>query len=303
MDMQLIPESSPEKSTNVRTKKGPPPALVALKAGLGVLGSVAPSGAAVLAEHLFLTPKRHPRPASEHEVLGTARHLLVPSDDGPLASWEWGDNGPRVLLVHGWEGRGAQLGALAAPLVDRGYRAVTFDAPAHGDSPGNIASLVHFARAIRAVAKAYGPLEAIISHSMGGPSTAWALTSGPLAKRVVMICPPIDVSDFTRQLSKALALGDDVRAAVEARLARRLGVTVSELHVAKVAGGMTAPLLLVHDEDDREVGIGCSERIAQSWPGAEMIRTRGLGHRRILKDPAVIEAAVRFIDGPRAKAA
>jgi pimeloyl-ACP methyl ester carboxylesterase len=300
MDMQLIPEPSLEKSTNVRAVKSPPPALVALKAGLGVLSTVAPSGAAAVAEHLFLTPKRHPRPAAEHEVLVSARHLLVPSDDGPLASWEWGDEGPRVLLVHGWEGRGAQLGALAAPLVERGYRVVTFDAPAHGDSPGSIASIVHFARAIRAVARAYGSLEAIVSHSMGGPSTAWALTEGPLAKRVVMICPPIDVRDFTRQLSHALALGEPVRAAVEARLARRLGVAPEDLHVAKLARRMTTPLLLVHDEDDREVRIGCSERIAASWPGAELVRTRGLGHRRILKDPAVIETAIRFIAAGRA---
>jgi pimeloyl-ACP methyl ester carboxylesterase len=251
--------------------------------------------AATAADLRLTAVKRHRRPAAEQAALVGARHLLVPSEDGPLASWEWGREGPRVLLVHGWEGRGAQLGALAAPLVSRGYRVVTFDAPAHGDSPGRTASIVHFARAIRAVAKAYGPLEAIISHSMGGASTAWALTSGPLANRVVMICPPIDVRDFTRQLSEALSLGETVRARVEARLARRLGVAPEQLHVETLAARMTTPLLLVHDEDDREVHIRCSERIAASWPGAELIRTRGLGHRRILKDPAVIAAAVRFV--------
>jgi pimeloyl-ACP methyl ester carboxylesterase len=300
MDMELIADPPPQKSTNVRpekpaTKAKVPPQLAALRAGLGVLGALAPSGAAAIAEHLFLTPKRHPRPASELEVLATGRHLLVPSPDGPLASWEWGHEGPRVLLVHGWEGRGAQLGSLVAPLAAQGFRVITFDAPAHGNSPGSEASIVHFARAIHAVSVAYGPLEAIITHSMGGASTAWAFKERPLAKRLVMICPPIDVRDFTRQLSATLSLNDNVREAVEARLARRLGVNVAELHVETLAKTMQTPLLLIHDEGDREVPIRCSERIAASWPGAELVRTQGLGHRRILKDPSVLDRAVSFV--------
>lgn len=296
MDMERIADPSPQKSTNVRPKKAKVPAqLVALRAGLGVLGTLAPSGAAAIAEHLFLTPKRYPRPASELEVLATARHLLVPSPDGPLASWEWGHEGPRVLLVHGWEGRGAQLGALVSPLTSMGFRVITFDAPGHGNTPGNEASIVHFARAIQAVATAYGPLEAMITHSMGGASTVWAFKDRPLAKRLVMICPPIDVRDFTRQLAKTLSLSDTVREGVEARLTRRLGVAPADLRVEALAPKMQTPLLLIHDEGDREVSIACSEAIAARWPGAALIRTQGLGHRRILKDPAVLDAASRFI--------
>lgn len=296
MEMHLIPEPGPEKSTNVRPRNhATPPALVALRTGLGVLGAVAPWGAAAIAEHLFVTPKRRPRPAAELELLASARHLLVPSDDGPLASWEWGSAGPRVLLVHGWEGRGTQLGALIEPLLDRGYRVVAFDAPAHGSSPGAVSSLVHFARAIASVAKAYGPIEAIVTHSMGGASTAWAFRHGPFARRLVMIAPPVDVRDFTRQLSTTLALSAHVRVQVERRLARRLGVAPEELHVARVAPRMTTPLLVVHDVDDREVPVACGELVAQSWPGATLVRTKGLGHQRILRDPQVVAELVRFV--------
>jgi len=37
-------------------------------------------------------------------------------------------------MVHGWNGRGAQLGAFAPELVRVGFRVVTFDTPAHGRS-------------------------------------------------------------------------------------------------------------------------------------------------------------------------
>ncbi len=300
MDMHLIPESLTEKSTNVRPKKRAlPPAMVALRTGLGLLGAVSTEGAALVAEHLFLTPKRHQRPAAEFDVLGRARQLLVPNPEGEghLASWEWGTEGPRVLLVHGWEGRGAQLGPMVEPLLARGFRVVTFDAPAHGSSPGKTSSLVHFAEAIERVARAYAPIEAIITHSMGGAAMTWAFRAGPLAKRVVMIAPPIDVRDFTRQLTTALSLSEEVRESVHRRLERRLGVAPEELQVKRLAPRMTTPLLVIHDENDHDVPIACGEAVAASWPGATLVRTRGLGHRRILRDDAVIAGAVRFVSG------
>ena len=305
MDMALIPESSANKSTTVRTKnRAQPFSQRALKVGLNVLSAVSASGAAAVAERFFVTPKRYPRPAVELEALQSARHLLVPANRDqssllaePLAAWEWGHEGPRVLLVHGWEGRGAQLAPFVEPLLAKGFRVVTFDAPGHGNSAGEVSSLVHFAQAIEAVVQAYGPFEAIITHSMGGAATAWALRNGPLAKRLVMLCPPIAVQDFTRQLTQALSLSDSVRTNVERRLARRFGVAPEALHVAKVAPNMRTPLLLVHDQDDREVPIACGEAIAESWPGATLVRTQGLGHRRILRDPKVIAQAVRFVAG------
>ena len=87
---------SENKSTNVRAKRDRdalPLGLRALREGLGVLSRVTPDGAARVAERVFLSPRRFTRPAVEHELLARARHVLVPSDDGPIATWEWGDAG------------------------------------------------------------------------------------------------------------------------------------------------------------------------------------------------------------------
>jgi hypothetical protein len=37
------------------------------------------------------------------------------------------------------------------------------------------------------------------------------------------------------------------------------------------------------------------EALARAWHGAQFLRTHGLGHRRVLRDPDVITQAVRFI--------
>jgi pimeloyl-ACP methyl ester carboxylesterase len=220
---------------------------------------------------------------------------LVPGPDGSLATWEWGDQGPRVLLVHGWQGRGAQLGSFVDPLLSRGFRVVTFDAPAHGASPGTRSSLVHFARAIESVAAATGPLHAAVAHSMGSPSLTWAFRNGALAQRVVFIAPPVDVDDFTRHMASLLNLGPDVVRATQRRLERRLGASTAELHMQRLAPRMRVPLLVFHDEDDRDVPLRCGELVANAWPGAELVRTQGLGHHRILRDRAVLERAVEFL--------
>lgn len=286
-----------EKSTTVRFEKRAPLALRAVRGGMNVLARVSPEGASYVAERMFLTPKRNPRPVAEREILVTGRRTTFASDDGPLAAWIWGsdDAAPRVLLVHGWEGRGGQLGALVAPLMARGYRVVTFDAPGHGDSPGGRSSLFQFATSIERAVAAFGPFHAIVTHSMGGASTLWASRHAPLAERLVMIAPPIDLRDFTRALSRTLGLPEDVRGRVHRRLGVRFGVPIEEVRAEKLAGAMRGALLVVHDEDDRDVPIACGEAIARAWPGATLVRTHGLGHRRILRDADAIQSVVGFV--------
>jgi hypothetical protein len=55
-------------------------------------------------------------------------------------------------------------------------------------------------------------------------------------------------------------------------------------------------LLVVHDLLDREVPHEASMRLVQSWSGAQLLSTAGLGHRRVLADAAVGGAVARFVD-------
>jgi len=284
-----------EKSPTVRADKPTPLTLRVIQNGMQILSRVAPASAAIVGERMFLTPRRHSRPAAEAELLATARRVPLRVGHRDLAAWEWGTGeGPRVLLVHGWEGRGAQLARLAAPLTRAGFRVVTFDAPAHGDSPGRRASIFHFAAAVERAAEVFGPLQAIITHSMGGAATLWASRNGPLAKRLVMVAPPVDLRDFTRIFSRTVGITEPVRARVHQRLEARFGVSIESVRAEKVASTMRGPLLVVHDANDREVPVACGEAIVRAWPGAELVRTEGLGHQRILRDAATLDTIVGF---------
>ena len=172
------------------------------------------------AERLFTTPRRHPRPDREKAVLATGRPFTVDvqlrsprwnNARTKVAAWRWGF-GPTVLLVHGWEGRGSQLGAFVEPLVAAGLSVVTFDAPAHGDSPGHRLYLTDLADAVLDVAAATGPIHATISHSFGSAAVLLAYPRGGFdAARNIMIAPNVIIEDAVTRFTRAVAIPDSPR--------------------------------------------------------------------------------------------
>ena len=48
------------------------------------------------------------------------------------------------------------------------------------------------------------------------------------------------------------------------------------------------PTLVVHDRGDRQTPYADAVRLVASLPDARLVTTDGLGHRRILKDAAVV---------------
>jgi pimeloyl-ACP methyl ester carboxylesterase len=60
---------------------------------------------------------------------------------------------------------------------------------------------------------------------------------------------------------------------------------------------MDVPLLVVHDEGDREVPYSEGRRLAECWPDARLMTTNGLGHHRMLRDSEVVTATVEFVAG------
>ena len=62
---------------------------------------------------------------------------------------------------------------------------------------------------------------------------------------------------------------------------------------------LSVPMLIAHDAQDRTVSINDSEQQAWMYDNVDLLVTHGLGHRRILSDPAVIDAAINHIQAHR----
>jgi serine aminopeptidase S33 family len=284
-----VPRKASKNSTNVRTR------IAALRpAVFGALERTAPGAAGWWADRMFFTPPRPALAPRLEALLASATRFDVPWAAGALPAWRWGD-GPRVLLVHGWGSRAGHLAAFVDPLVQAGFAPVAFDGPAHGLSPGRRTNVPEMARALAAVAKATGPVHAVVAHSVGAAVTALALREGLGAGRAVFLAPAGDPEGFTRTFAARLGLGPASLRAMRRRAERRIGVPFAAINVLALARGQRAPLLVVHDRDDEEVACLDGLALAEAWAGAEVLVTRGLGHRRVLKDGAVVARALAFV--------
>lgn len=259
------------------------------------------------AARLFTMPRRHRRPEREQSILDRGSRFTVPilrraphwgGEMIDVAAWRWGE-GPTVLLVHGWEGRGAQLGAFVEPLVEAGMSVVAFDAPGHGDSPGHRLFLSDMADCVGQLGEhvegSWGRVHAVIAHSFGSAATMLAHQRyGFDAPRNVFLAPAAMASRAVGGFAELLALEEADKQALADRLTVESGVTFEELDVAALVGGRDAGLLIIHDEEDREVSYEQARILSSSWPSAQLVSTLGLGHRRILRDPAVVAEAVTY---------
>jgi pimeloyl-ACP methyl ester carboxylesterase len=267
--------------------------LATLRAFSALLSIVAPRVAGALAVRLFGTPQRHHRPAWEREILERGSRLRLGSN---LAARSWGaTRAPIVLLVHGWEGRGTQLGAFVDAFVDAGFRVIALDLPAHGDSIGTRTDLVECTEALRKVARDLGPVTGIVAHSFGGAVTTLAIERGLDVKSVVLISSPSSVDDVVARFGRMLGLGARAMRAFRRGLEKRTGVKLADVEIYERAATLEVPALIVHDHRDRDVPFTDGERLAARWPNAALMATSGLGHRRILRDADVIRRAVEFV--------
>lgn len=272
------------------------------------LGEVAPGLLSAMAERLFTTPKRIPAPPRERAHIAAAEHRTVSTSVGRLAVSRWvaaelpweAPAHETVVLLHGWQGRGSQLCAFVDPLLQAGLDVVAIDGPGHGRSSGERADVGTFSMALREVVAALADdghaVRAVIGHSMGAGATALAVADGLDVQAAVLIAPPRSVATVTDDFATALGLSAKTEQALRKRLRRRFHPYLwDRVAIDDRVAAARARALVIHDVEDIEVPFARGRAVAEAWPGARLLPTQGLGHRRILRDASVIDATVEFI--------
>jgi hypothetical protein len=260
------------------------------------LSAVAPGLAAMTAEQLFVTVFRHKRPKREEAWAEGAERISIPSPHGDLAAWVWGDGPKTVLLVHGWAGRGLQLGAFVEPLVNAGYRVVAYDGPAHGESPGRRTNIFNLTEGLMAVADAVGPVSGVIAHSLGTTAVLLAASRfGFQPGRFVAVSPMANTRTMTGHYSWMTGFSPTVVEEMRARLERSIGFSWNEIEPLNLASIFETETLVIHDHDDLELPASEGEAVASRIPMAGTFFTKGLGHRRILRSRTVVAAATEYL--------
>jgi len=247
--------------------------------------------------HIFFSPVRYPVPEKEQKALTFASEFTVSAAGQRIQGYMWGDGERYVLLVHGWAGRATQFRRFVKPLLAAGYRVVGFDGPAHGRSSGKRTDIREFHEVLIQVYQKFGKPAGIIAHSFGGSAVLYAATQGLPVDRLINISSPTSgdeiIKTYLRTINGSPVTGEYFKKYVQQKLGKPFDNFTSLYFIKHLPAPVQ--LLLVHDADDRDVGINQAEMLRQVFPSAVLFRTEGLGHTRILKDDAVIERCVTFI--------
>jgi pimeloyl-ACP methyl ester carboxylesterase len=202
---------------------------------------------------------------------------------------------PRVLLVHGWAGSGAQMHTLAEELVLGGFEPVLLDFPAHGRSGGWRTTLPQFTRAIFAVTARLGPWHGIVAHSLGSIAAMHTAARGLPVQRLVLIAPSAPPALFLEWFAGSFGLPRGVSQRMREQIERREAIDLVEFEPEWLGMRLEMPCLVVHDRKDRVAPFAAGERVVAALPQAALHATDGLGHRRVLDDAGVASRVVAHL--------
>ncbi|MET9951238.1 alpha/beta hydrolase [Streptomyces sp. NPDC006339] len=281
------------------------PKALLVRTALNAAARVAPALAGRAVFHLFVRPAGRARlQPAEQRLMAAARVDRIRVRGKEAVLYAWGDGRRPVLLVHGWSSRASRLAAFAEELLDRGYSPVAFDAPGHGDAPGRATNIVEYRAIIRELHARHGDFEAVLAHSFGVVAALFALRDGVRTGRFVGISGVGSFSLLTDWFQGAFGLTEHALGAMRRHVERRIVPGEPEIWRRLDADwrpdDLGAPVLLFHDEADEMVPLAHARFLARAHgERARLVVTRGLGHRRILKDPQVVAEALAFITAER----
>ncbi len=244
---------------------------------------------------LFTRPRRTPPAEDERAFLDRARRRTVLYDGLSLAAWQWGSAGPCVLLVHGWESHAGHWRALIERLLGDGFQVVAFDAPAHGQSGGDSTDVVDIGRATLAVAAQLGPVDAVVGHSVGSPAVLYALSQGLRVRGSVHIAGPSSLRRVLDGFARQGRMEDAERWRFQRLVEERIALPLDDMELPALQRGLLHRGLILHDPHDPEVPYAASEALHRVWPTSTLLPLEGPGHRRIIRDPAALDAIADFL--------
>ena len=261
------------------------------------LTAISPFLASRFAAKLFLTPFKYKLPEREQKMDSNSKQtrITVPAIDREIVVYEYGKSERKVLLAHGWSGRGTQLSVMAETLLKAGFGVVSFDAPAHGKAPGKMSMMPFFVESIHFLEKNYGPFDFAIGHSLGGMSLLKAVKEGLQVKRLVIIGTANSVTRITREFAHNMKMNEEVAKKMKSYFDKKFGEDMDNYSGAVSAKEVKIPTLVIHDEYDVDVHVGAAFELHESLENSEIFITRDLGHRRILGNTNVINKVVDFL--------
>ncbi|NVD08669.1 alpha/beta hydrolase [Vibrio sp. JPW-9-11-11] len=253
-----------------------------------------PKHAKKTARKLLLTPAR--TAAKNSEPLGLVK-AEVQSKEGVLKTYRLG-TGPVWLLSHGWSGNASQFYPLMEHIARRGYTALAYDHPAHGQSEGAYGHIPAFVHGLEAMLDSVDQeVAGLVAHSMGTASALECHHQKLANKPLLLIAPVLDYLDnlfgSVARSGYSMRLFNAVVSEVEQEYRYPIQ-SIDPYHKLKLR---TSPTIIVHDQADKFTKYEVSSKAAQEMEQVELVTTTGQGHGRVMKCQQVMDSFDTLIGG------
>jgi len=285
--------TSKKKPSTTNPNSVPKPILLLAKC----LQFISPKLATKFAVYLFKTPIKFKTPKHELDMdtKSIQQKVYIKSIEKEIRTYSYGQSDKKILLVHGWSGRGTQLVSIADALLEKGYMTISFDAPAHGKSSTKSTMMPEFVSCIHQLDKEFGPFDAAIGHSLGAMALLNAVKEGFKIKKLVILGSGDSINDIIQMFIEKMKLKPVIGARMKRVFFDILNFDIENYSANIAAKEVKIPTLIFHDENDLDVPVSSSKNIRQNLEDSELIITQNLGHRRILKDEKVIAKILDYL--------
>jgi len=281
------------KSTNVRELK---PVFKAMNLLLGAGQLIFPNSVANFVRKRFFTPQCKPLSDRQKVWLEKAESFKVPFHNTKLNAWKIG-SGPAILFVHGWNGRGVQFYPFFQDCLDAGYSVIFYDATAHGDSGEDMTNYLDMTECLTTIYR-YNfddEIAGIIAHSMGAGVVINHLTDHAVDIPIVCIAPALKLLELLFQSFQFHGIPKKTFVNLILKVEEQYQIPIETRNPIDLIQQLKTDILIIHDVSDKITPINPSISVAGELNNVVLLKTTGLGHSFILKNPDVVKSSIRFI--------
>ncbi|MFC2123454.1 alpha/beta hydrolase [Bacteroidota bacterium] len=263
---------------------------------LGLSWKLFPTFTGRFIRHFFFNPKKYKSSTEELAVLRTATPFSIKVHDKNLKGWKFGD-GPGILLMHGWNGRGIQFHKFIDPLTKAGYSPIIIDGPAHGESEGRHTSYFEFSDVVRYIMKPEHEfnIQCIIGHSFGASAAINCISKDKYSVKLVLIAPALYLRDLLQTTFSNHGISLSIHAEIIGEYENFYGYSLNQDDPINLIADLSTDILLIHDKQDKATPFIQSETAAGINNNIRLLATEGQGHSRILKSDQTVQECINFI--------
>jgi len=272
-----------------------------VRTSFNLLWNCTPALSKRIFKRVLFSPSSYRINPLERNYLKHGRPFQIIVHDKVVRCWKWG-HGPGILLAHGWSGRGIQLHPFIEPLTQRGYSAITYDAPGHGESQGKTSSYFEITDTIRSLLTSSNgyEIQGIIAYSMGAAAAVNSLVREKRSVAAAFLAPLLRVEELLTCYFDAMGVPKTIFQTLVADYEQQFGYNLHQDNPSDLMKVIDSRILIVHDKDDPRVPYVDSKNIADQMENVSLYTTEGLGHRRIVADRFVVNRVVDHVSKPSA---